>query len=143
MKLFFAGLTLFLSGTFLFAALVSAEAKSENQISSQAAWASQPSPENSTEDVKRTERELQHMLAANQKLRQEYEERMRQVEQITAQAKVHQRILNQLKTQISPGASVTEQALRQEKIRLIAEQTRKNQELLSSLESPKQKRQSS
>ncbi|GEM_PF-3353467 len=94
--------------------------------------------QNPAQEIDRVQEELQQVLMANQRLQQDYVRRMEKIQQITAQAKIHQKILNQIKTNTSQQSSAVQQAVQQEKIRLIAEQARKNQEMLKALRQSKQ-----
>ena len=90
------------------------------------------------QNIDKVQKQLGDMLAANQRLQEDYTKRVEKMKAISDQARIHQRILDKIKNQ-TPSDSAVQQAVQQEKIRLIAEQARKNQELLKALRSGQQK----
>ena len=90
------------------------------------------------QNIDKVQKQLGDMLAANQRLQEDYMKRIEKMKAISEQARIHQSILDKIKNQ-NPSDSAVQQAVQQEKIRLIAEQARKNQELLKALRSGQQK----
>ena len=93
----------------------------------------------SPQNIDKVQQQLSEVLAANQRLQEDYMRRIEKMKAISDQARIHQQILDKIKKQIPSESSAVQQAIQQEKIRLIAEQARKNQELLKALRSNKQK----
>ena len=93
----------------------------------------------SPQNIDKVQQQLKDVLAANQRLQEDYMTRIEKMKAISDQARIHQQILDKIKQQTPSGTSAVQQAVQQEKIRLIAEQARKNQELLKALRSNKQK----
>ena len=93
----------------------------------------------SHQNIDKVQQQLSEVIAANQKLQDDYMKRIEKMREISNQAKIHQRILDKIKRQTPSESSAVQQAIQQEKIRLIAEQARKNQELLKTLRSGQQK----
>ncbi|MBI4970975.1 MAG: hypothetical protein HZC17_03950 [Candidatus Omnitrophica bacterium] len=91
------------------------------------------------QNIDNVNKQLTEVIAANQKLQEDYMRRIEKMREISNQAKIHQRILEKIKKQTPSESSAVQQAIQQEKIRLIAEQARKNQELLKTLRSGQQK----
>ncbi len=80
--------------------------------------------------------QLDSMMRVNDSLKNNYGQQAAEVQRISDQAKIHQRILTQLST--APAQPVyskndSQELLRQEKIRLIREQTERNRQVLESL----------
>ena len=90
------------------------------------------------QNIDKVQQQLKDVLASNQKLQEDYMKRIDKMKAISDQARIHQQILDKIKKQTPTGTSAVQQAVQQEKIRLIAEQARKNQELLKALRASKQ-----
>ena len=78
--------------------------------------------------------EIAGMLKINETLKPLKQVQAAEIQRITEQAQIHQRILRNLQT-VSPVYQVTDtdRLLRQEKIRLIQEQTLRNRQVLSQI----------
>lgn len=88
-------------------------------------------------EVAQIQERISNIIKVNDSLKSRYKEQAKDIEQISVQAKVHQKLLTELKTPptsstVYPAQDATEM-LRQEKIRLIQEQTQKNQDFLETL----------
>ena len=96
-----------------------------------------PKIENS--DAELIQRQIDQILASDRILRASYQTQAAEIRTIMDQTRIHQRILNDLMRQ--PPAAVdqdlkavnAQEILKQEKIRLIYQQTQKNQEILNHL----------
>ncbi len=90
------------------------------------------------EDLAKIQNQLNNVLLANQRLQEDYLRRMQKIRAISTQAKIHQQILDQIRSQDTPETSAIEDVIRQEKVKLIADQARRNQEILQSLRTSRQ-----
>lgn len=99
----------------------------------------QAKPKNPAQNIDQLEKQLNEVIKANQRLQEDYLRRMEKIRAISDQAKIHRKILEQIKAQTPQQGSAVQQAIQQEKIRLIAEQARKNEELLKTLRAGQQK----
>jgi len=98
-----------------------------------------PIPKKTAQNVDLVQKQLDDVIRANQNLQEDYSKRMEKIQAISTQARIHQKILNNIKGKAPSPSSVVQQAVQQEKIRLIADQARKNHELLKTLRSSQQK----
>lgn len=78
--------------------------------------------------VVETQRQLEDIIRTHQILQMEQQTQLREIQRITEQARIHQKILNELKTagQAGGGGTTVEEAIRVQKVALIQEETRKN-----------------
>lgn len=96
-----------------------------------------PPPKTPTPQVNQIRQEIQKILDLNQKLKDIQGNRVAQMQRIQEQARIHQKILDQLevskKTQAVSGIPDKEALLAQEKLRIIHEETQRNQALIESV----------
>ena len=85
------------------------------------------------QNIDKVQKQLNEVIANNQKLQEEYLKRMEKIRAVSTQAKIHQKILDKIRTQTPQNNTAVQKAVQQEKVRLIAEQARKNQEVIKSL----------
>lgn len=93
----------------------------------------------SNQNVDQVQNQLKDVIKTNQGIQEDYMKRMEKIQAISMQAKIHQKILENIKNQSPSRPTTVQQAVQQEKIRLIADQARKNHELLKTLRSTQQK----
>ncbi len=96
----------------------------------------------SAADVKKIQDQIQNMIKVNEALKVRYANQAAKIQRISEQARIHERILKQLAAvdsrKSARGAMDAQEILKQEKIRLITEQTKRNQEILDNLQREKQ-----
>jgi len=82
--------------------------------------------------------QIQQIIRLNANLKTQYQGQADQIQRITEQARIHQQILNKLETArtvpVNQGGDAGDDFVRQEKIRLIQEETEKNRSFLAQLE---------
>lgn len=88
--------------------------------------------------VQEVNQQLQSIIRMNESMKASQTAQAAKVQEIGEQARIHQRILKSLQTANPRTKTVTssdaDEILRQEKIRLIREQTQRNQQLMENLE---------
>lgn len=86
-------------------------------------------------DVEDVNRQLQDIIKLNDALKINQVATAAEIQQIQEQAKIHQQLLQKLETtETAVNRSEVNEVLRQEKIRLIREQTSRNTEIVKTLE---------
>ena len=90
-----------------------------------------------TPTVSDVERQLTELIQLNESIRQSQQGQVKSAQRIIEQARIHQRILKDIKTTQSPARNVqptnADEILKQEKLRLIREQTERNRRIIESL----------
>ena len=88
--------------------------------------------------ITKIQSQIQQIIRLNANLKTQYQGQADQIQRITKQARIHQQILNKLETArtvpVNQGGAVEDDFVRQEKIRLIQEETEKNHNFLEQLE---------
>lgn len=93
-------------------------------------------PQVTLEDSLRIQRQISEMIKVHEQLKLRYQSQAAEIQRIAEQAKIHQRILQDLEKQRRVTAKETldaQEILRQEKIRMIIQETQKNQSYLNGL----------
>ena len=82
------------------------------------------------------QQQMDHVISNNHEMETDYLRRIERIRSITAKTEINRKILEGIKTQIpvTPPDPV-QRMVQQEKVRLIAEQVRKNYELMKTLQS--------
>lgn len=90
--------------------------------------------------VKQIEDQLNEILTVNENLKKLYAEHVAEIQRVTEEARIHKQILQSLeavKAAKNPISADTQELLRQEKIRLIQQETDKNRQFLHDLNNGK------
>ncbi|HOW87533.1 MAG TPA: hypothetical protein PKV84_02620 [Candidatus Omnitrophota bacterium] len=97
-----------------------------------------PPPPKPRTSVPQIRQEIQKILELNKKIQSVQSGRSSQLQRVQEQARIHQKILNELETsqkQVSSQKAPTKSALlAQEKLRIIHEETQRNAQMISELE---------
>lgn len=108
--------------------------KSENKLPSVVKPALQAVRPANSDDINR---QLQNIIKLNENLKMSQSSKAAEIQAIQEQARIHQQLLKNLESTKSSEAVVSrndvDEVLRQEKIRLIREQTSRSQEIIKSL----------
>lgn len=94
-----------------------------------------PVPPITSEDARRVQKQINEIIKVHEQLKSQYQEQAAEIQRITEQAKIHQRILRDLEEERMKRTDVpdTKEILRQEKIRVIIQETQKNQTYINGL----------
>ena len=87
-------------------------------------------------EISRVQNQIQKVIQLNETLKTRYHNQAGEIDRISEQARIHQRILNNLTVPPRPSLAPidAQEILRQEKIRVISSETQRNQEFLQNLE---------
>ncbi len=87
--------------------------------------------------ILKIQQQIKEIIKLNDTLKLRYADRAAEIQRISEQARIHQHILEQLqkipKSRPTVSAVDTDEILRQEKIRLIRDETKKNHQLIQNL----------
>ena len=94
-----------------------------------------PLPPVTAEDSIRVQKQIKDIIKVHEQLKLQYQEQASEIQRITEQAKIHQKILKDLEQERKKIESPVDakEILRQEKIRMIIQETQKNQSYINGL----------
>ncbi len=85
-------------------------------------------------DIGKIQKQIQDIIRINENLKYRYQDQAAEIQHITEQARIHEKILENMNRMKTPGANANEAIIQQEKLRLIQQATQSNQQYIQDLE---------
>ena len=85
-------------------------------------------------DIGKIQKQIQDIIRINESLKYRYQDQAAEIQHITEQARIHERILENMNRMKTPGANANDAIIQQEKLRLIQQATQSNQQYIQDLE---------